>query len=135
MKALSIKQPWASLIVSGHKTVEMRTWKTSYRGLLAIHASKKPDMLYGTILPSGNDIKHHNNPLGAIIATCTLADIIIYNSRQKYNDDILKHCCPETWYQKGMCGWVLIDVKKLETPIPCKGQLGLWNWDEPQNKA
>lgn len=42
MKALSIKQPWASLIASGIKDIENRTWKTKYRGRIYIHASQKP---------------------------------------------------------------------------------------------
>ena len=43
MKALSIKQPWAWLIVNGFKDVENRTWRTKYRGPLLIHASKAKD--------------------------------------------------------------------------------------------
>ena len=39
MKALTIKQPWASLIASGIKDIENRTWKTHYRGKIYIHAS------------------------------------------------------------------------------------------------
>lgn len=41
MKALSIKQPWAHLIVSGVKDVENRSWKTNYRGRIFVHASKQ----------------------------------------------------------------------------------------------
>ena len=43
MKALSIRQPWASLIIQGYKPVENRTWKSNYRGPLLIHAAKKYD--------------------------------------------------------------------------------------------
>jgi hypothetical protein len=43
MKAISIKQPWASLIVTGIKPVENRTWKSNYRGPLLIHAAKTWD--------------------------------------------------------------------------------------------
>lgn len=43
MKALSIRQPWAWLIVKGHKDIENRTWSTSYRGEILIHASKTID--------------------------------------------------------------------------------------------
>ncbi|RZJ91586.1 MAG: ASCH domain-containing protein, partial [Chryseobacterium sp.] len=42
MKSLSIKQPWASLIASGIKDIENRTWATKYRGRIYIHASGKP---------------------------------------------------------------------------------------------
>lgn len=40
MKALTILQPWASLIASGAKRIETRCWKTNYRGPIAIHAGK-----------------------------------------------------------------------------------------------
>jgi hypothetical protein len=40
MKAISIRQPWADLILQGRKTLELRSWKVSYRGTLAIHASQ-----------------------------------------------------------------------------------------------
>lgn len=40
MKAISIKQPWAWLIVNGYKDIENRTWDTKYRGMVLIHASK-----------------------------------------------------------------------------------------------
>src|SRR5882672_2409603 len=40
MRALSLYQPWASLIVYGHKRIETRSWPTRYRGTLLIHASK-----------------------------------------------------------------------------------------------
>jgi hypothetical protein len=43
MKAISIRQPWASLIVAGYKTIENRTWDTGYRGPLLIHAGKRWD--------------------------------------------------------------------------------------------
>lgn len=42
MKALTIIQPWATLIASGHKMNETRSWKTNYRGEVLIHAGKNP---------------------------------------------------------------------------------------------
>ena len=43
MKVLSIKEPWASLIVNGHKCYEFRSWKTKYSGKILIHASKSTE--------------------------------------------------------------------------------------------
>ncbi|ESY13915.1 ASCH domain-containing protein [Mesorhizobium sp. LNJC394B00] len=42
--ALSIKQPWAELILLGRKTIEVRSWPTGFRGPLALHTGKKPDL-------------------------------------------------------------------------------------------
>ena len=44
MKALSIQQPWAWLIVNSKKSVENRTWATRFRGRVMIHAGKKLDV-------------------------------------------------------------------------------------------
>lgn len=41
MKALTLHQPWASLIAAGVKTIETRSWSTRYRGPLAVHAGKR----------------------------------------------------------------------------------------------
>src|SRR5437016_1110202 len=41
--ALSIKQPWAALLVHGHKTIEVRRWPTARRGTILIHAARVPD--------------------------------------------------------------------------------------------
>src|SRR5262245_22363982 len=43
MKALTVKQPYASLIIRGYKRCETRSWHTNYRGPLAIHAALDPD--------------------------------------------------------------------------------------------
>ncbi len=43
VKALTVRQPWASLIIAGYKDVENRSWTTSYRGRLAVHAGRTLD--------------------------------------------------------------------------------------------
>ena len=43
MKVLTIKEPWSTKLLNGKKTIETRTWKTSYRGLVLLHCSKKPE--------------------------------------------------------------------------------------------
>lgn len=71
MRALTIRQPWASLIAAGVKTIETRSWSTKYRGPIAIHAGKHP--------VETNTVGYWwegNYPLGAVVATCTLADVV-----------------------------------------------------------
>lgn len=93
MKALTIQQPWASLIVSGDKQYETRSWKTDYRGPIAIHAGKQTDpnvfqfllcpvkttatLAACGILPQ----KLKELPHGAVIATADLVNIwrIVYH--------------------------------------------------------
>ncbi len=91
MKALTLWQPWASLIALGVKTIETRSWSTDYRGPLAIHAAKRrakfEDMkhlvggqldAWGAWFEAGlvSDGETDNMPYGAVIATCELVDVV-----------------------------------------------------------
>jgi hypothetical protein len=99
MKALSLWQPWASLIALGVKTIETRGWATKYRGPLAIHAAQRlprdfdnvgafrvteyPDMegprpTRFELMGEGPDgwVREHAMPFGAIAAVCTLVDCL-----------------------------------------------------------
>lgn len=95
MKALTIRQPWASLIAAGVKTIETRSWSTKHRGPLAIHAGK---VVPGWVLPlkiGGFEVDKDNPrgtapsyllrgpinwpyrlPLGCLVATADLVDCV-----------------------------------------------------------
>lgn len=75
MKALTICQPYAHLIVSGDKRVENRTWTTNYRGPLYIHAGKSREWL------DEDDLKTYPSmAFGAVVAVATLVDCVLYSS-------------------------------------------------------
>lgn len=91
MKAISLWQPWATLIALGAKTIETRSWQTSYRGPIAIHAAKRLTGRRGEVLELGEysierdaaglllrgPIAHpYRLPLGAVVATATLVDCV-----------------------------------------------------------
>ena len=137
MKALSIIQPWASLIAVGIKDIENRTWRTNYRGEFLIHASAKRLPAGWTALTSEqyaaatrlvnpygkeNDVKQL--PVSAIIGKARLVDCV------------LNH--PSVWAEKGVWNWVLADVQLFSTPIlNVNGRLGFWEFDDallPINK-
>jgi hypothetical protein len=109
MKALSIKQPWANLIASGEKTIETRTWKTSYRGPLLIVSSKTPDIA----------------PSGQALAIATLADC-----RPMSVLDETAARCPK---YEGAYSWVLESIHKIE-PFPVQGQPGLFEVVVPTDR-
>lgn len=127
MKAITIKQPFASLIAAGVKEYEFRTWKTKYRGEILIHAGKSIDKKamekfeeYGLEYPSG-----------CIIAKAVLTDCIEVNDEfrkvlaeknSKVYHSIIKH---HEW--EGY-GFKLENVEKLEQ-IPAKGKLSIWEVD------
>lgn len=117
-KVLSIKQPWAWLIVNGYKNIENRTWNTNYRGTLYIHAGKNIDKIgYEKISENFKDIelpKYESLELGGIIGICELIDVIPPNSHYE-----------SRWYE-GNYGFVLKNAKTI-TFIPSKGKLGLYN--------
>ena len=78
MKALSLLQPWASLVLIGVKEIETRSWSTSYRGPLLIHSSKgKAGEIFADELPFKKYITDFKNlPFGYIVGKVTLTDVI-----------------------------------------------------------
>jgi hypothetical protein len=141
MKVLSLTQPWATLVAIGAKTIETRSWATRYRGPLAIHAAKGfpawakdycedvefEDAL--TLAYPGLSIEAIIKalPLGQIIATCTLDDCFQFT-----RESVAAIGEPERSfgdYDLGRYGFRLGNVRKLDTPIPARGSLGLWNYE------
>lgn len=130
MKVLSLLEPWASLIKEKVKYVETRSWKTSYRGELYIHASlrkvtikdeKTNDLVS---LLNNNEFKY-----GHIIAKCKLIDCIYMDDEyvKNMNKNKIEYMCGE--YSIGRYAWILGDIEILETPIPAKGKLSIWNFN------
>ena len=132
MKAITLTQPWATLVAIGVKQIETRSWRTFYRGPLAIHAAKSlpawQSWRMGT--PIRDVLEAHGIhsfvelPLGVIVATCTLVRIT-----RIYPDNV--PAAPELYfgdYTAGQWAWHLSDVKALDTPIPARGALGLWEY-------
>jgi hypothetical protein len=77
MKALSIRQPWAWLIITGHKDVENRSWTTTYRGPLLIHAARRPDDVMTDIKNRyGVSIDRTSLQFSGIIGRVELVDVV-----------------------------------------------------------
>lgn len=80
MKALSIKQPWAWLIVNGYKDIENRSWKTKVRGPILIHASKSVDMTgFAYVALKYPDVPMpplNSLPTGGIVGSAEIVDCI-----------------------------------------------------------
>lgn len=126
MKVLTIKEPWASLIIEEYKKYEFRSWKTKYRGKILIHAgcSVEKDMM-----KRFSDYNINVNP-GYIIGHATIVDCILvdeeFNKKLRNIDPVVygRSNHTETY------AWKLENVVKYDNPIPCKGKLGLWNYCE-----
>lgn len=146
MKAITVLQPWASLLATGRKKIETRSWKTNYRGEILIHAGKndvydiqKGDKgVYSNIigesylLEAVNELRNGPDGIqfGAIIGKCTLVSCV------QIDEEIEKTVREETpaEYEFGdftpeRYAWIMADPVMFEKPIPAKGMQGIWNWE------
>lgn len=126
MKVLTIKQPWATLIMQGNKRYEFRSWQTKYRGELLIHAGKGIDKeamkRLAKYIPK-------DMPTGKILGKVKLVDCI------RCDDDFKEKCLKEnkevyaksTFVEK--FAWKLENVEVFDEPIEAKGKLSLWEYD------
>lgn len=146
MKALTLTQPWASLVACGAKTIETRSWRTPYRGPVAIHAAKgfpadakdfsrciRLSVLFGP---------HYEYPLGVIVATARIVACIptreLPETRRIIEVDPAARCTSFPFtdqermfgnYDPGRWAWLLADIVATQH-IPAKGALGLWEWED-----
>lgn len=111
MKALTICQPYAELIANGSKPIENRTWPTSYRGPLAIHAGKSRAWL------DDEDDEPSGMVFGAVIAVVELYACV--------KEEDLPLSLTTNEHANGPWCWLLRDVRRV-TPVPYRGAQGLW---------
>jgi len=136
-KALTLWQPWASLIAWGEKKIETRCWATRYRGPLLIHAAKRPFKLesfaenrhYVDVFRRREILKPEDLPLGCIVARAELKACIptsIDYAHAVYEDDPAEYSFGD--FSEGRYAWVLENVMALPEPIPARGGQGLWTY-------
>lgn len=121
MKAISVRQPWAWLIVRGDKDIENRSWKTKFRGEFLVHASmgfdrKGYEWLINNAKALGIDVRSipfaGDFERGAIVGKATIADCVTKSD--------------SPWFF-GPVGFVLEKAEAFDKPIPCKGRLGFFD--------
>lgn len=118
MKTLSLKQPFAELVVSGKKTIELRNWRTKFRGKFLIHASKTPDP------KAMKKFDFEKLPVGVIVGETELTDVKKYKNDSEHKKDKNKHLADSSW---GKYGFILKNAKRIK-PIEAKGKLGFWEF-------
>jgi hypothetical protein len=154
MKAISLWQPWASAVALGSKRIETRSWQTSYRGPIAIHAAKRrltnkeiarffwETSWRGALHPAielYDDVNLFDRlPYGCILAICNLIDIVptwpSHLNHYRENQDIhesKRHLFRWTEsdlgdFSDGRYAWILDDTKMLDYPIPYRGHQSLF---------
>jgi hypothetical protein len=117
-KCLSLKQPFAELLVSGRKTIELRTWKTDFRGDFLIHASKKIDK----VACERNKIDPNSLITGAIIGRAILYDVKFYNNRKSFVQDKNKHLAGTNYYDQRY-GFLVKNAGRFREPFFTPGRL------------
>lgn len=131
MKVLTIREPWASLIGCGVKIIETRSWPTSYRGELYIHAgvhkiSEKDERAVRLSKLIPNNRLHY----GEIFMKCKLIDCIKIDEEyaaKVQSENPKNYECGN--YTPGRYAWILSNIKYIE-PIPAKGRLSIWNYEK-----
>lgn len=155
IRMLTLWQPWASLIAKRLKRFETRSWSTSYRGLIAIHAAKRP-VNKDEVLPiryavGGGGCTHeelaaidecleatHKLPLGCVVAIAELTGCFAMHQRKTVGTYVDLPGCGHIFidpqsvleravgnWQPGRCAWKLENILALPEPIPAKGGQGL----------
>ena len=137
MKALTVHQPWASLLVTGAKRVETRRWATKHRGPLLIHAAKARPAYARTAMAENFVIDamltlHHLTPAGLprgkIIGLVEVVDCVPAEA-------LLDTLSPEELalgnYTPGWYGWVTTQPYEYTEPVAARGQQRLWTYNGP----
>ena len=139
MKAITIWQPWAELIILGFKKIETRSWETNYRGRIAIHAGKfhrMPHEVYTDIAEAigitseeywdswlGQAERGIGVQFGAIIGSAKLVDVCHFwrlNGHLTAREQALGNFGPDRY------GWIMENPIRCDPPIAMKGRQGLW---------
>ncbi len=154
MRAITLWQPWASLLACGAKQFETRSWGTQYRGPIAIHAAaKNPNcadifgMMSEDMIDSVREalgiVDFAELPRGAIIATAELVGCwpTVAPARIEgmvSTGKMIKAAGPVSVHGNelqfgdwtpGRYAWEFANMKMLDKPVPAKGGQRIWNWE------
>ena len=132
VRALTLHQPWATLVALGHKTYETRSWPTKHRGPLLIHAGKGPasselKAICHRVEEAAREVGWLDGfppgslPRGAIVAAAELTDVMPTESVDVDSKErALGNFDPGRW------AWQLQCVNLVPVPAPCRGYQQLW---------
>jgi hypothetical protein len=120
--ALSVQQPWAELIISGRKQIEIRNWSTNYRGDCWLHTGKKRN-------PELEKIFSIEDPFTGGFLGIIRLNLIITMDKQRWEMMRERHLVPGTFIP-GMYGWVFSNARRFIQPVLGLGQLRLFYPDK-----
>lgn len=142
MKALTLYQPWATLVITGAKRIETRSWATLHTRPILIHASARMDDRFISLLDdphfrdafaaAGYEWGHWSEaygdlPFGAIIGRTTIDRCVQVNDVTTRSLDRSSAELAFGDFTPGRWMWFLRNTELLRTPVPCRGRQRLWN--------
>lgn len=124
MKALSVKNPYAQLIMKGLKPLEIRSFKTKHRGDLLICACGGKELFWNIHNP--NNVDFDEEAFKSIYENCgfALGIVTVTNCRPMTPEDAVSAWCE---YKEGLYAWELENPRPFKKPFPQLGQLGIYN--------
>jgi len=129
--ALSLKQPWAALVVAGKKTVEVRKWATGVRGRVYIHAARIPDRRPESWDLVTEDVRPLAQLGGGIIGAADLTGCILYRTPTGFAADAAKHLNRPEWFvAPRMYGFQFRGGEPVPF-VPCKGNVRFFSVQIP----
>jgi hypothetical protein len=119
--ALSLKQPWATLLVHGLKSIEVRRWSTPRRGRVLIHAARIPDNRPEAWRHVPRELREQAEVVQGIIGSAEIVDCLVYRSPEAFVADAALHLNDAAWFQPPVLyGFRFTDPK----PLPFRKYLG-----------
>jgi hypothetical protein len=129
--ALSLKQPWAALVVAGRKAVEVRKWATAVRGRVYIHAARVPDDRPEAWAQVPDDLQSLVQLRGGVIGAAELTACVSYRTPAGFAADMPKHLNAPDWFTgPRMYGFVFRGAAPVPF-VPCKGYVRFFTVEVP----
>lgn len=129
--ALSVKQPWAALLVHGKKTLEIRSWPTRRRGRVLIHATQVPDerdYAWSLVPP---ELLEATELRGGIVGAGEITACRIYRSLEAFQADQKQHLNHPSWFKSPLYAFVFHNLQVLPFR-PCKGNIKFFVVEPPE---
>jgi hypothetical protein len=130
--ALSLKQPWAALVVTGRKTIEVRRWATAVRGRVLIHAARTPDDRHEGWSLVADEARALAQLTGGIIGAAELTACLLYRTPAGFAADAAKHCNAPDWFQPPRMYGFVFRAAEVVPYRPCKGAVRFFTVAPPE---
>jgi hypothetical protein len=130
--ALSLKQPWAGLLASGRKTVEVRKWATTFRGRLYIHASRGSDRRPEAWAHVTDDVRPLTERTGGVIGAAELTACFLYRTSVGFVTDAHRHLNAPNWFTPPRMYGFEFQNAFLLPYFACKGSIRVFSIELPE---